>query len=687
MRLECIYLFCFLHVVTVHGQTGEADPNALARELIANGRFEEALTNLPYKGKEAADEEVAFMAGVCLYQLNKLNEAAAVLTQLVEKGKRPVPETWFYAGKTFHARHEFDKAVTYYKTFLKLAASNSAGRKLAIDEIKRCGFGLSVQFRPSLAFVENLGQAVNSKFDEIAPIPSPTQPDRLYFSAARKESAGGLRDAYGRPDEPLGQYAYDMFTCHRTAAGWTGLQPMHYLVNSMQNEILQDFGGPTGEVMYYFQGRKPDQGALLVDSFQLDNQRTFQHTPVEVPYTLQGAGFPSVFFFNDTTILFSAILTGGFGGYDLYRSTKTHNRWSAPQNLGPAINTSYDEVNPFLARDGVTLYFSSNNSCCSMGGQDVFKSIYLREEGLWSEPLNLGPPVNSAADDVFFRLAKDGFSAFFASSRKDGYGQRDLYIAYFREYLDEMDPPVIPMAATPTKQERPPVITGKSTTSRAFTFHFDNKEQLTQENNHPTLEKILEELTRTDQKLVITCVSKEATSVERQLFVGILSAVFLADYFIQRGAAADRIFLRAVGSGNPAVASNKTLTCHFSNLQELPGLAADIAQQWDNAWLAEPYFYKIQIASLKSEYKGGMFEKFDHAMVETTPGFSYYRYTVGMADRYAEAEALRQEIAAAGQPKAFVVPYIHGLRSNTAEAKQHLELYPDLSNYLDRGNK
>jgi hypothetical protein len=73
-----------------------------------------------------------------------------------------------------------------------------------------------------------------------------------------------------------------------------------------------------------------------------------------------------------------------------------------------------------------------------MGGFDIVKAVFNTYAGNWTRPVNLGMPINSAGDETHFRLSRDGYSAYFASSRKDGMGERDLFAAYFFDYLPEM---------------------------------------------------------------------------------------------------------------------------------------------------------------------------------------------------------------------------------------------------------
>lgn len=117
---------------------------------------------------------------------------------------------------------------------------------------------------------------------------------------------------------------------------------------------------------------------------------------------------------------------GGFGGRDIYRIVKLPDgSWSEPKNLGPTINTAFDEDSPFIGSDNKTLYYSSNGPE-SMGGFDILLSI-RDENNTWSNPVNLGYPINSFNDDVFYTTTIDGKYGYFTSFRKDGNGEKDIY--------------------------------------------------------------------------------------------------------------------------------------------------------------------------------------------------------------------------------------------------------------------
>ena len=129
---------------------------------------------------------------------------------------------------------------------------------------------------------------------------------------------------------------------------------------------------------------------------------------------------------DGNTLYFVSDRPGGFGGEDIYRCVKLPTgRWSKATNLGPTINTEYDEDAPFMHPDGVTLFFSSNGHK-TMGGFDIFFSV--KSDSGWYPPQNMGYPINTTDDDVFYVMSSDGKRAYFSSVRPEGLGEQDIYM-------------------------------------------------------------------------------------------------------------------------------------------------------------------------------------------------------------------------------------------------------------------
>jgi hypothetical protein len=129
---------------------------------------------------------------------------------------------------------------------------------------------------------------------------------------------------------------------------------------------------------------------------------------------------------DGNTLYFMSERPGGYGHADIYSSAKLGKaEWAPPVNLGPVINSSYDEGGMSIAPDGKTMFFSSDGHN-SMGSYDIFKTV-MTDSGKWSNPVNLGYPINTVNADKSFTITADCKAAYFASDRKGGTGLRDIY--------------------------------------------------------------------------------------------------------------------------------------------------------------------------------------------------------------------------------------------------------------------
>lgn len=118
------------------------------------------------------------------------------------------------------------------------------------------------------------------------------------------------------------------------------------------------------------------------------------------------------------TLYFSSNRTGGYGGRDIWVSYNKEGEWSKPENLGRPINTNRDETTPFIHPNGVSLYLSANGFP-GMGGYDLY--VALKEDTIWSEPKNLGYPINTHKDEVAIVIGADGQTAYFAKEEQKNF--------------------------------------------------------------------------------------------------------------------------------------------------------------------------------------------------------------------------------------------------------------------------
>ncbi|MEO0734566.1 MAG: hypothetical protein AAFZ52_17145, partial [Bacteroidota bacterium] len=320
-----------------------------------------------------------------------------------------------------HAQHRFVRAATEYKRYLRtLGSADSPERKTAVNLLRNVDNGIRAGFVSDQMVAENMGPRVNSEYDEFGPVPSPSGNGNVYFSQQRPDLSGQRSQS-------------DIVVCSPGTDGWEAPAPVNPLLNTSSQENLVDIS-PDGQQLYYYRGNDATDGRYLIDTFSAQAGNQLVTLPSRAPIS-PAFGDVTPYFGAPGGVYFASRRPGGLGGIDLwYMERFPDGNFGPARNLGPTVNGPYDEVCPFLGRDGRTLYFSTNDPAYSVGGFDVVKSFrVIGGDGQFTRPENAGMPLNSAGDDTHFRLAPDTFTGFLASDRKDGLGQRDLYIIYFVE--------------------------------------------------------------------------------------------------------------------------------------------------------------------------------------------------------------------------------------------------------------
>jgi outer membrane protein OmpA-like peptidoglycan-associated protein len=214
-------------------------------------------------------------------------------------------------------------------------------------------------------------------------------------------------------------------------------------------------------------GGAVDQGNLL----QVTKSGSTWSKPTILTPTINSEGMETTCSItpDGKVIYFASNRQGGKGGLDIWKiEQKTPGVWSQPVNLGPEINTPNDEDAPFIHPDQKTLFFTSDGHA-TMGGRDIFKTTLI--SGKWTKPENMGYPVNTTANDNYFTLLADGKRAYFSSDRKGGQGAQDIY------YLDMPDNAMsIPL--TMIKGRIVNAETGKTMPTKMYVVDAETKKEL-----------------------------------------------------------------------------------------------------------------------------------------------------------------------------------------------------------------
>lgn len=407
------------------------------KELYSSGlkyfeakQYDKALEYFYADKYSSNNKDLLIRRVIANYNVGKLDAAKQDVAILLTFDSVP-EELYLYIGKIFHAESNYRKAVEYYKIYLRKLSRKSPKRKSIIHLIKQCGEALKIRHQEPRFFVDNYGSEINTKYDEFRMIQSPNFENKYYFSSARESSTGGKRAKDGKKNETFGTYNSDMYAIELVQGKWMEAEKLNPFINTSRDEIALDFS-PDGGVLYYMKGPDYTKGTIYLDSFAIKQENTLSQTRFDAVVQAE-IGDIYLQVFSEDVILFSSKRNGGYGGYDIYMSYKQDDQWSKAINLGPSINTPYDEVSPFMTNDGLSIYFSSNR-IKSIGGFDVFQSEFDQRTQSWKNPVNLGQPINSSEDDLFFHIADNGFTANLTSDRKPGYGGYDLFVVYFKEH-------------------------------------------------------------------------------------------------------------------------------------------------------------------------------------------------------------------------------------------------------------
>ena len=357
--------------------------------------------------------------GECYLNTPRVDKSLVYLEKAVELNV-PTLKVYYLLGEAYQQNYRFDEAIeqfTFYRQ--SLTPQEVIQQRASIDRrITECNHAKHLINEPLRVFIDNIGSAVNSEFDDYSPVLSPDG-RTMYFTSRRPLGRNPRTD---RNDH---KYFENIFETHKVGEQWTTAELLEGKVNSRTHEATAGIL-PDGKMLYVYRG---DKGGDLFESY-FEKDRWGK--PRKLPRALRSRGTQetSIVFTSDgNRAYFISDRPDGFGGKDIWTSGRNdRGRWSEPVNLGSTVNTEYDEESLYLAPDDVTLYFSSQGHN-SMGGFDIFRTVF--SNGRWTRPENLGYPVNSPADDLFFVMGPDEKTAWFSTMRIDNYGGSDIYQVTF----------------------------------------------------------------------------------------------------------------------------------------------------------------------------------------------------------------------------------------------------------------
>ena len=312
-----------------------------------------------------------------------------------------------HQGQYADAQQHLEK----YLTFDDLPAQNVFLAKKLLND---CKFSLDALQHPVLFKPINVGPGINTADDEYFPAITADENTMIFTRKINNNE--------------------DFYKSVKVDGKWQTATYLSDRINTARfNEgalsLSQD-----GKVLFFTGCNRPD-GLGRCDIYVTQKKGDDWSKPFDLAPPVNTPGWesqPSISA-DGRTLYFVSNRKGGYGGYDIWKSNLTEKGWSEPENLGPNINTSFDEQSPFIHPDDSTLYFCSNG-WPGMGGKDLFVSR-LGKDGKWQKPENLGYPINSSGDENGLTLTANGTYAFFSSNNLNGSGGFDIYTFELPEKL------------------------------------------------------------------------------------------------------------------------------------------------------------------------------------------------------------------------------------------------------------
>jgi peptidoglycan-associated lipoprotein len=332
------------------------------------------------------------------------------------KAKYPDVIVYLRYADVLRMNEKYEEAKVQYKKYVQLNPTDVAGEM----GLKSCDYSINWLANPTRYKVEIM-PLVNSRFSDFSPSFGNGEYSELYFTSSR---SGGFSN---KIDDRTGETFTDLYSSKLNKKGkWSVPLILPEPVNSEGNEGSVALN-KRGTTMYFTKCDVQKKKALGCNIYVSKRKGKIWGAPTLLQIKVDSnttLGHPTINE-DESILIFSSDLRGGYGGKDLWIvKQQKRGKWSDPVNLGPAVNTKGDEMFPFLHSDG-TLYFSSTGHI-GMGGFDIFKST-SDENDSYSSITNLKYPVNSSGHDFGMIIENSGERGYLTSDRKGGKGGDDIY--------------------------------------------------------------------------------------------------------------------------------------------------------------------------------------------------------------------------------------------------------------------
>lgn len=403
----------------------EANSNMkIGDRIFDDGNFSYYNLAIPYYQSAHSfnpdNAEVNYKLGVCLLHSAYKYKSLPFIERAFELDPDYDGYSFHYLlGRAHHLNSHWDVALKHYEKqldILRRQKADPASVEAVLKYIEEVNNGKDLTASEERVWIDNLGERINSEWPEYAPLIS-TDESLLIITARRPGAVGGLTDEVDNlPYE-------DIYLSRNVGGKWTPLVNLGENINGTGHDASSGLS-PDGKTLFVFKGSQSGNGDIYVS--QREGQVWTKPKSLGKHINTKAHETSAALSYDGRELYFISDREGGLGGKDIWSSQWDTQKedWGPASNLGATVNSIYDEDGVYLHPDGKTLYFSSRGHN-SMGGNDIF--FTEKVNGVWQKPVNIGHPINTPDDDVFFVVAADGRTAYYASIREDGYGDKDIY--------------------------------------------------------------------------------------------------------------------------------------------------------------------------------------------------------------------------------------------------------------------
>lgn len=388
----------------------------LASKYFQNGNFYAAIDEYALLLDEDPDN-VEYNYNIAVSYLNTNIDKSQAIKYLEKLTSVPkiTSKVWYLLGRAYHFGYRFDKAVGAFEKFIEIGKESDELITDAKHQINYCENAKELMKFPVRVKFENIGKNVNSAYDDYYPF-IPVDESFILFNSTRDKNSA--EDDNGMP---LSNIYYSKVE----NGEYQEAKPLPEAINKKERkeEIVGMNASGTKAILYF------EDYNQYGDIFSCEIQGNIFREPVKLGKSINSkdveiAGCISE---DGQKFYFASDREGGYGGVDIYSCQLLPNgEWSEPLNLGPTINTPFDEDFPNISPNGNTLYFSSRGHA-SMGGYDIFRAEWDENKRKFTSVKNMGYPINTPEDNMNFRVSETGKYGYISAVRKEGFGGLDIY--------------------------------------------------------------------------------------------------------------------------------------------------------------------------------------------------------------------------------------------------------------------